>query len=270
TPARYLLRYLNDSIVFDEISPDYTNMNYYNWNKKEGQTFRNEVVPWVLGQGTNEWAPLKLAEAWARMITKFPLRLSYIHNENTNEIYKDSILYKQISGKYKTGGDRFNVWNAFLDTLLAAQKVASQDMIYPAYNQLRRIADSLIIIGKTGTPDDFVRADWEHFDISGKIKYDVGLYSFSLMTEKQYQRLKNNISTPKDSTQNAGITCIIRIVHSYPKDKPYKLLTNFPDGIMSYDARNFLLKEQYDGKPKKDFSNTRLRKILFYTDKLFR
>jgi hypothetical protein len=263
-PARYLLRYLNDSISFDEISPDYTNMNYYNWNKTDKQTFRGEVVPWVLGQGTNEWSPLKLAESWARMVTKFPLRLSYIHNENPADIYEGNILFRQTDSILsRKGGDRFDTWNTFLDKFKAAQsntEVGSLNSLIAMYNAVQRINiaqrregdNRLIVLGKTGTPDDYERGDWEHFDISGKIKYDIGLYSFSIMTEGQYKQLKNNETNPSKSVPTAGITAVIRIVHSCQKGN------HTIDNINSSNARNFL------------DQNKVLEKILFYTDKLFR
>jgi len=267
TPAHYLLRDFltdNDNIYFPEISPDYTYMSYYNWNDSINETFRGEVVPWVLGQGTNEWSPLKLAEAWARMVTKFPVMLSYIHNENPSDIYDGNILYKKTSNLLNDSSEtRLPTWNTFLDKFKAAQsntQVGSSNTLIAVHNTVQRIntiqhregKDSLIVLGKTGTPDDFDRGDWEHFDISGKIMYDIGLYSFSLMTEGQYQQLKNNTENPSETISNAGITAVIRIVHSYPVNKPRRI-TN----IGSNDARNFLSAE-------------RLQKILFYTDELFK
>jgi hypothetical protein len=264
-PARYLLRYLNDSISFDEISPDYTNMDYYGWNKEQFQVFRHTVVPWVLGQGTNEWSPLKLAEAWARMVTKFPVRLSYIHNENPADIYAGSILYQQTNNLLNNrGGNRLQTWNTFLDNFKAAQsntQVGTSNTLIAMYNAVQRVNtiqhregnNRLIVLGKTGTPDNFGdRSDYEHFDISGKIMYDIGLYSFSLMTERQYQQLQHNTANPTETVPNAGITAVIRIVHSYPKDGGHQI-----PNIGSNNARDF-------------FSTERLQKILFYTDKLFR
>lgn len=270
-PARYLLRYLNDSISFDEISPDYTNMNYYDWNDST-RVFRHTVVPWVLGQGTNEWAPLKLAEAWARLVTKFPVRLSYIHNENPLDIYKDSILYLQTCKLLgDRGGNRFKTWNTFLDHFKAAQSntsVGNANTLIPVFNAIQRINTNqnrignnrLIVLGKTGTPDDFDRSDWQHFDISGNIMYDVGLYTFSIMTEGQYQFLRNNTANPTETIPNAGITAVVRIVHSYPVRTTPLLVTGNqePHNIGSNNARNFISN-----------NNQVLEKLLFYNHRLF-
>jgi hypothetical protein len=108
----------------------------------------------------------------------------------------------------------------------------------------------LVILGKTGTPDKFDRGDYQHFNQTDNIEYDIALYTFSLLTEEQYQRLLNNTST--DNVQNAGITCVIRIVHSFPKNGTHRI-----GNMWSYNARDFLSQE-------------RVKKILFYTDKLFR
>jgi hypothetical protein len=266
-PSRYLYRFLNDSLYFPEISPDITNFDYYSWNDSV-RSFRGTVVPWVLGQGTNEWSPLKLAEAWSRMVTKYPLRISYIHNDKPAEIYENKPLLSQQTADFlgKNSDERFKVWNRFLDILKNAQ-TKSPNLLTPVYDQIKNIrinGDSLVILSKTGTPSDYERADWEHFNIKGNITYDVGLYSFSLMTKKQYEQLKKNKTTPVDSIRNAGITCVIRIVHSYrEKEKPK--ITN----VNSYDARNFLIfKEKQEKDSKSD--NTRIRKLLFYTDRLFR
>ncbi len=274
-PARYLLRYFEDSIMISEISPDYTNMDYYSWNDSV-KSFRSTVVPWVLGQGTNEWSPLKLAEAWARMVTKFPLRLSYIHNEHVSDIYNGSLLYQQTR---KLLGDRSGnreTWNTFLDIFKAAQSNTSVDgsntliKVFDLIqsintNQNRTGNNRLIVLGKTGTPDDYEQSDWQHFDISGKIIYDIGLYTFSIMTEGQYQSLKNNITIPSRTIPNAGITAVIRIVHAYPVGITPLLITRIiarnqiSHNIDSNNARNFISND-----------NQVLGKIIFYNDRLFK
>ncbi len=246
-----------DSISFPDISPEYTNMNYWSWDKDE--SFRTKVISWVLGQGDNSWSPLKLAEAWARMNTKYPVRLSFIRNPNPT--YEQLLTEKiERDGRdYRYGTRRANdVWNDFMKSFHDAQSSnGNASLLGPAQSRVTAIGRNLVILGKTGTPDEFSLPDIENAqrninsDNKKNVEYDMGLYSFSLMDTMQYNRIKNGSDRV---AHNSGISAVVRIVHTYWTEKGSAI-----GNINSSSARNFISNK-----------NNVLEKILFYTDNLFK
>lgn len=246
-----------DSISFPDISPEYTNMNYWSWYNN-GETFRTKVISWVLGQGDNSWSPLKLAEAWARMTTKYPVRLSFICNSNPT--YEQLLTQKieQEGREYRHGTRRANdIWNDFLGKFHDAQSQGS--LLSPVQNRIQNINRNFVILGKTGTPDEFSLPDLENAQrnqnqhSNKNVEYDMGLYSFSLMNTVQYNRIRNANDLV---AHNSGISVVVRIVHTYWNEKGS---TIGKEKINSVYARNFISDQ-----------NNVLEKILFHTDKLFR
>jgi len=255
-----------DSISFPDISPEYTNMNYWSWHNK-GELFRTKVISWVLGQGDNSWSPLKLAEAWARMNTKYPVSLSFIRNQNP--IYKELLTETLEQPKYKLyrhGTRTANaVWNDFLQIFRDAQSLeCNRPLLSPAHSRVTAIGRNLVILGKTGTPDEFSLLDIanpqrnQNSSNYNYVKYDMGLYSFSLMNTTQFNRIRN---ANDRVARNSGISAVVRIVHTYwsKNEKGSEKEKGSAIGnINSLSARNFISNK-----------NNVLEKILFYTDKLF-
>ena len=248
-----------DSISFPDISPEYTNMYYGSWYN---ETYRGKVISWVLGQGDNSWSPLKLSEAWARMTTKYPVQLSFIKNPQPKY---QSLLPQEIQSKdnnvnalrWTTEKSVNDVWNTFLDIFKNAQKLG--ELLPPTLSRAQSINQNYIVLGKTGTPNEFHLSDDDPMSRPNnkEIKYDLGLYTLTLMTVNQYNRIKAN----RDNyvAQNSGITAVIRIVHTYKTEYGSCLGSEKADKIQSKHARNFISN-----------SNSVLERILFYTDKLFR
>ncbi len=263
-PEIYVWRMFNknqfskeDSISFPDISPEYTNMNYWSWHNN-GESFRTKVISWVLGQGDNSWSPLKLAEAWARMNTKYPVRLSFIRNPNPTY---EQLLTEKIDrdGRdYRHGTRRANdVWNDFMKSFHDAQSSnGNASLLGPSQSRVTAIGRNLVILGKTGTPDEFSLPDIENAqrninsDNKKNVEYDMGLYSFSLMNTIQYNRIRNGSDRV---AHNSGISAVVRIVHTYWTEKGSAI-----GNINSSSARNFISNK-----------NNVFEKILFYTDKLF-
>jgi hypothetical protein len=248
-----------DSISFPIVSPEYTNMNYWSWYAN-GETFRSAVMTWVLGQGNNYWSPLKLTEAWARMTTKYPVELSFIGRENVEyeELLTDIITNTHNIKRHDITVSADTVWNKFLRIFKNAQ---TGTLLGAPTERIKKLGN-YVILGKTGTPNELPQTD--NFSLMTKgdtIFYDIGLYSFSLMTTDQFDGiLKNTNGTAK----NSGITAVVRIVHTY-KNKEERNFRGIQKkdgsywGIESAHARNFISNQ-----------NNVLEKILFYTDKLFR
>jgi len=265
-PENYAWRMFNnnisckeDSISFPDISPESTNMNYWSWYKK-GETFRTKVISWVLGQGDNSWSPLKLAEAWARMNTKYPVRLSFIRNHNPTY---EQLLTKQIEldGKeYRYTTRTANaVWNDFLQIFRDAQSLKCiNPLLSPAHSRVTALGRNLVILGKTGTPDEFSLPDIANPQLNRQdVVYDMGLYAFSLMTTTQFNRIRNANENDRVA-HNSGISVVVRIVHTCWQKENGEKDSALGNKINSSSARNFISNK-----------NNVLEKILFYTDKLF-
>lgn len=201
----------------DIVSPDMTVMHYEDFDKPP-YTVSGNLRPWVLGQGSNSWSCLKLAEAWCRMLTKRKIQVCITNpTENTPAIIPDY---------------DYDLWDRFLDTLAAAQKDHNYGLLSSMYDVVTNVNENMHLIGnnrlmlfsKTGTPANY---DWkEYLNIDNtKLRYDVGLYCMGLMTRGAYNSIK-------DEGVGDGIVCVIRITRiSTKKDSA--------DGLWSHEARDF-------------------------------
>ena len=135
-----------DKFGLDNVSPDPTLLYYDNFNR-EGATMHNELATWVLGQGTNEWNCLKLAEAWSRMLTKRKVTASLVKTDGMPQF---ASLVEGYDNK---------AWNSLLAALLEAQRT-SPKLLTPmrdavkTLNKEENITDTLLLFSKTGTPDN--------------------------------------------------------------------------------------------------------------------
>lgn len=199
----------------DQINPDITVMYYQNFFQPPHRLNTN-LVPWVLGQGTNEWNCVKLAEAWTRMITKRAVKASFVESaENAPSL---------VSALNAEGYSNANgVWNQFLDQLHYAQ-LHSPNLLSPMNETVNRLDRNLVLLSKTGTPNNYQRQEWKTLD--GRRHWlDIGLYCMALMTEPSYQAVKQNQPA-------RGLMCVIRIT---------RITSHRPtvDGVSSTHARNF-------------------------------
>lgn len=237
----------------DEVSPDATNMRYDRFDEGN-QQLRGHLVSWVLGQGDNDWSPIKFAEAWTRMLTKRPVKASFVSSDDKLEAESESLVdliaYQKGEGGSSISKDRVNsVWNSFLSSFRQAQSVAGGTLA-PMHNavmalnsRVRPSSGNLVVFSKTGTPDQYIRMETMGVD-HVPTYYDVAQFAFSLMPESSYQSVTNGGDAK-------GITCVVRITRSYPKDSE-------DNGLWSTHARNF-----FSSNPE------RLDKLYYMTQKYY-
>ena len=202
----------------DNITPDPTLLYFDNFTHPHA-TMKRELVPWVLGQGTNEWNCLKLAEAWTRMLTKRKVEASLVTPRQPKQA--ECLATDTVAN---------NAWNAVLRALLAAQQesprlLTPMQRVVDGLNSSEKLTDKLLLFSKTGTPDNYTRMEQKRID--GRLtKLDVGIYCMALMPESAYQKVLNK-------GDGRGLMCVVRItrVMSNKKEKG--------NGIQSSDARNF-------------------------------
>lgn len=201
-----------------EVNPDITNLNMQRFNRlgdKETNDFKSVLVPWVLGQGDNEWSCIAIAQAWSRMLTKHKVRASMVRNKAIAPeplITDDRINLPRCNttGACRSVAQIDATWDGFLEKFNAAQNGGTLVDMYKAvnsYNESHPGKSPLKLFSKTGTPEAVSR--YEYTMLGGNNRYyDIGLYTFGLMTQQQYERVQRG-DTPK------GIVCVVRITRTY-------------------------------------------------------
>lgn len=264
---------LNDSTLkpfgLEEVTPDITNLHMDEF--ADGHDFRNYLATWILGQGSNEWSCIAIAQAWSRLISRHDIRASYITAKHekplalcrTGEEYPGCNLNY---GSRRSPSQIQTTWKSFLDKLQAAQS-APGGTLYMMNNVVQNLSTpygKLVLFSKTGTPDAYPRYDVPF--LGGNNRYfDIGIYTFSLMTEQQYaSRLSSqDLSSPPPH----GITCVVRITRTYQCDRCNNAMRHGKTqcnacreykGVHSGTARNFAANPQ------------RLRKLFDMTNRYFR
>lgn len=235
----------------DEISPNATNMRY---DRFDGETLRGHLAPWVLGQGDNDWSCIKMAEAWTRMLTKQPVKASFIAAKRNDGQKSESLVEliaaeKEANGSAMTEKDVASVWNKFLSDFKQAQSIPGGTLA-PMYasvmalnSRVKPAAGNLLVFSKTGTPDQYLRM--ENMQVGGASKYyDVAHFVFSLMSESSYKSVRNG-------DEAKGITCVVRITRSYDEKTS-------DDGLWSRHARNFF-----------SSNSERMDKLYYMTQKYY-
>ena len=225
-----------DRFGVDNISPDPT-LLYFDNLTTPGSTLKGELVPWILGQGTNEWNCLKIAEAWTRMLTKRKVMASFILHD------------KKWEAPLLSEGENERAWNILLDALKDAQ-TQSPTLLTPMNDKITKLSDSehlsgdsrLILFSKTGTPDNYERLEVKL--VNGKMMtLDIGLFCMALMTQHSYNAAKYG-GKPK------GLMCVIRVTRKVNG----KVEGN---GVQSSDARNFFSAELSQARLKKFYNLTK-------------
>jgi len=209
----------------DNVSPDPT-LLYYDHFTRPGATLHNELSTWVLGQGTNEWNCLKLAEAWTRMLTKHKVKASLIAGRGKTPT-------TSLADKFDDRG----AWNHLLLALRRAQSSREKALLWPMQqavtdlNRAEHIADTLLLFGKTGTPDNYKRQEWKSLK-GGPRWLDVGLYCMGLMPASAFADVQAGRG-------GRGVMCVVRVTRIV--SGKHKSVTSTGDniGIQSTDARNF-------------------------------
>lgn len=252
--------------VPNEICPDATNLHYDTFYDSDNMDFRDKLVPWVLGQGGNEWSCMSIAESWCRMINKRDIHSRFVKYDSIPSllIAKNEQNYYSINPNQNFQGV-MNAWNQFLDKFEAAQKIPGPPNVmtlYPMYlkvselNQTLKLqnGNELVLFSKTGTPDAYVRDEVPILN-ARKRYLDVGVYTFALIKKNELKKIKN-----KDPKPGKGIVCVIRLTRSYKcmscgKDKKCETCLK-ANGFWGSTARDFFV-----SKPE------RLKKLYKMTEK---
>lgn len=233
---------ISQSFGIQELTPDIINMHFDLFG--DGGEFRSTLVPWVLGQGNNEWNCINMAQAWSRIIGRRNVVASYLdthyykHDEFTS-------LAASAPGCNITGGvarDKDAVddtWNAFLDKLSAApSQSGTLNKMKTAVDQLNTVKgqDPFVLYCKTGTPDGYSRYDAPL--MGGNNRYfDIGMFSFVLTPQ-------SSVASIKRGGQGHGIACIVRITRTYQckkcsgRSEQCETCMN-SNGLSSTQARDF-------------------------------
>lgn len=260
------------SLGIEEVSPDVTDLHTEMLH--QGGDLRGTLVPWVLGQGSNEWSSLQIATAWARMLTGHAIEASYVvapaDAEPAASLFKNAPGCLNNTG-YTARSDQANraTWAAFLDRLHDAQSASPTDSRSNTLIDMNNAVGALntatgrsgdrqlLLFSKTGTPDGYSRYEVPLIG-SNKRYFDIGLYTFGLMSAADFQRAKAG-QVPH------GIVCVVRITRTYlcrrcnarHDGKQCDDCAKY-DGVSSTQARDFFSKNP-----------DRLRKLYDMTRKYY-
>ncbi|MEA5405593.1 hypothetical protein VB776_21820 [Arcicella sp. DC2W] len=209
--------------IFSLISPEMISLRGDLIGSNNRNSFRGEMIPWILGSGSNWWNNVKMAEAYCRLITNKKVFANFnVKKMSFSSIPHHDLNNLQVKGKFisdmSTNISSGGIWVSNLTNVLQ---------------------DSLVIIAKTGTPQHLegiqerVRAS----DYLDNRQVDQGILAFTIMTKNQFRSLMRYYETgsSSDLPVNLGITCYlsIHITHNYRN----KDVTN------SEHAINFIDKE---------------------------
>lgn len=215
----------DDRFGLDNVCPDPT-LLYYDKFDHAGATLKTDLVPWVLGQGSNEWNSLKLAEAWTRMLTKQKVNASFVTPAGNR-------TFTNLAEGYSN-----EAWNSFLQSLRQAQS-ASPKLLTPMNNAVKKlcqdehIADTLLLFAKTGTPDNYLREEWKRME-GGPLCVDMGLFCMALMPGSSFRAVQYG-------GKPTGLMCVVRVTRLVDRKKhPNIMPSGSENGISSASARNFL------------------------------
>lgn len=229
----------------DEISPDITNLHIDLLHA--GGPFMPTLVPFVLGQGSNEWNCIKLAEAWSRMISKRDVRAHLIKSATTtNLIFSGHEEERPSVRGNRTTSQVSNTWNQFLQKFESAQGIEG-GTLYRMYNSVNHLNQStgsnLVLFSKTGTPDAYMRNEFPLL-MSKRRHLDLGMYTFVLTERSELDKIKEN-------KPGKGIVCVLRINRSYTNtcrhcrgNEQCNYCKQF-NGLSSTHARNFFSNNEF-------------------------
>jgi hypothetical protein len=201
----------------------------------------------VLGQGDNQWTNIKLAEAYARLLSKNRTLATFIKSNNPKAVplLSPKTLFDDIYIGFFGSNNFENVWSEFMADWRRALSFTNDktNTLKPAYEKFKGSLksdelDKLYFYCKTGTPQENNErrtTELVYKDGKKRIWRDEGLFAFGITNTNQ--------------DMPSGVTGIVYIRH-LTKVKPpsgYK-------GIESSQARDFIKSDIY-------------REIMFYNKK---
>lgn len=219
-----------NSILPENVTLNANLLGNINKNDPDNNTDFTSLTAWILGQGTNEWTNIHLAQAYARLFSKKNITMTLWQNKQLAKSIKTTKTYEPSSVNAS--------WSAFLEDFKTANTKGK--LLPPALATFKKALISsstfldkpLNMVGKTGTPDNYPRRTSYIYHERDKLFLDEGLYTFGILS---------NYNT----TKTKGITGVVYIKR-ISGEKPTE------NGINSSVARDFL-------------SEDVLNNILFYT-----
>lgn len=228
-------KYIPSAILPEHVTLNSNLLGNINLNDKYNNQEFTSLTSWILGQGSNEWTNIHLAQAYARLFSKKDVYMTLWHNQKNT--------LKNISTSHTFGSNQIDyAWTSFLDDFkLANTKGILLPPVQSTFNNALAksstyIDNDLVIVGKTGTPDNFQRRTI-YIDRSGnKQFFDEGLFAFGILSNYNTNNTKGVV----------GVIYVKRVSGTKPSG----------NGIQSKDARDVL-------------SENLLSNILFFTQKKY-
>lgn len=239
------------SFGIESLCPDITNLHIDDF--LQGGDFFSTLVPWVLGQGNNQWSCIKVAEAWCRMLSKRNIQASFIVGKPDttllSDVSRDPVL--STASGHISSREINSTWNNFLRLFNQAQSDIGQD--HPSFhhgsNTLAAMRQQVVdlnnntgshlhLFSKTGTPDTYSRYEVPLLGGNNR-QIDLGMYTFALIEDSEFNRIQRN-------SPGHGIVCVIRVTRTYECRNCNRSPKHVCDecknfrGLGSSEARNFI------------------------------
>jgi hypothetical protein len=240
-----LLNY-NKQRIFPLIQQDQVSLNTEQiGTKTTDSTDFTRFERFILGQQDNKWTNIKLAEAYARILSKHFIKGTFIKTSNphfASLFTNPDSLFDYGSSNYpitKHSADMERIWTNFIDNWRdAVRDRQNTTLLWPANNRFLAcpLRGDKQFFCKTGTPQENpIPNKYVNKGKDTLLWIDEGLFVFGICN--------NDAEFPK------GVVGVVRIKHSS--------LNKITGGIESVNARDFLTTAIYN-------------KILFYCRDSFR
>lgn len=244
----------NEMKYCDVLMPDYSTLHAELIGNNAEQNVGSDLSTlkaWVLGLGVGEITNIDLAVAYARLISGNEIKPTYINDDlvSSKILIGNSELINGYMRGYNADGSRVSaeeVWNDFLNLFVSAQSAGN--LLPPARIRFEQAAmelqndsilmNSVLLFGKTGTPDDYKRREREWLTTIGNRNgevfsfYDEGVYAFAICPEPE-----NGLSLNRMTKGVAGAVFIRR--------KTSRSIVGGGGPITSATARDFLTSDVF-------------------------
>ena len=229
------------------MSPDRNTMHFDHMTKWKFRPYRGHIVSWVLGAGSNEWSNIKLAEAYSRIISRNRVIADFAKRDITRSDSTDLISfwldfvqskaeYRERIGENDLSYPHIDqAWDRLVRNL---ERSESADDAIALFNRNSNIQeffnndslfaerlqnDKFTLLGKTGSPNTKIDTIIETTRTGGRLKKyryrHQGLYAFSLMLNRDFERLQDLDNYADLDSIKTGIVGVIYIAEDEFKDK---------------------------------------------------
>lgn len=185
--------------LFNILSPETVNLRGDLIGSRGKESFRNEMIPWILGSGNNWWSNMKMAESYCRFISNREVfaNFNFLGNkmkeiaENRNAKHSKGLFINEMSSKKELG---YSTWGNVIGKTLINSK------------------DTLVIIAKTGTPNRLTVSEKRSTKsfLADRFTHH-GIFAFTVMSKKQFEKLMRFYRDGQPLPNTLGITCYLSI-----------------------------------------------------------